>query len=561
MATAEIEELLAGVDRPFWQTWQVKLLVLFAVLAGAGAVAYSQLSGEGSTATETQTATVQRGPVVTNVSLAGTMAAQSTAELAFDEPGVVSSVNVGIGQEVKAGDVLAEVESRAAQDAVAQAELNLQSAQIKLNQLLEGPSAADLASADQSVIQAEATLAEARDQLKTLRAGPEQSQILAAELAVKQAENQLEQAEASLDVLEAGNPLASEIGAAEAAVEAAELAVQQAKSELTELRSPPDASDIAAAEDAIKAAQAGVDAAVAKRDELLTGASQADIDQQYTQIQLLQLTLEAAQEDLEGTRIVAPFDGTVADLGIQPGDMVDATTAAMTLNTPDTLYIELTVSDSDYADLKVGQKGFATVESIDGASFPVEIVSIGTLPSTEQGVVTYQAIAHILSLDEVVQSGPQPGASADETAPTGRAPESEQSSAQERLPGGLLSGAENRASPLPGMQASVTLIVEQHLDVLTVPSGAVQNSPTGSTVQVLNPDGTEETVTVQTGLSNGRVTEIIEGLEEGETIVLPTQSSSGSSQNSGNLPGDNITRIGPGDGGGGIFVLPGGGAP
>jgi multidrug resistance efflux pump len=69
-------------------------------------------------------------------------------------------------QEVKAGDVLAELESKETQDAVRPAQLNLEAAQISLIRLLKGPIAADIAQADQAVVQAETQLQPAANDLR-----------------------------------------------------------------------------------------------------------------------------------------------------------------------------------------------------------------------------------------------------------------------------------------------------------------------------------------------------------------------------------------------------------
>ncbi len=138
------------------------------VVAGIYALWATVLSGEGSSEATTLTATVQRGSIVNSVSTSGTAVAQSTADLSFGQSGKVTAVNVTVGQAVKQGDVLAEIESDTLQDSLTKAQVNLASAQTKLNQLLEGSTTAELASADQSVIQAQANLEKANTALQEL---------------------------------------------------------------------------------------------------------------------------------------------------------------------------------------------------------------------------------------------------------------------------------------------------------------------------------------------------------------------------------------------------------
>ena len=104
----EYDDLLDGSEHR-WRNRFIALAALAAlVAAGAYALWATVLGGGGSTAAEIQTATVQRGSISQSLSTTGVAVAQSTADLAFEQAGTVSAVNVALGQEVKQGDVLAE---------------------------------------------------------------------------------------------------------------------------------------------------------------------------------------------------------------------------------------------------------------------------------------------------------------------------------------------------------------------------------------------------------------------------------------------------------------------
>ncbi|TET96947.1 MAG: biotin/lipoyl-binding protein, partial [Dehalococcoidia bacterium] len=162
----EYDDLLDGGEHR-WRSRLIGLAVLAGLIAaGAYALWALVLTGGSSTAEETQTATVERGSIVTTLSITGVAAAQSTANLSFGESGTVSTVNVTLGQEVKQGDVLAEIDSDALERAVTTAEVNLASAQLKLTQLLNGADEAEIASAEQKVVQAQADLDQADSALQ-----------------------------------------------------------------------------------------------------------------------------------------------------------------------------------------------------------------------------------------------------------------------------------------------------------------------------------------------------------------------------------------------------------
>jgi HlyD family secretion protein len=671
----EYDDLLEGAAHP-WRKRLIGLLALAAlVAAGAYALWAIALGGGGSSAAEVQTATVERGSISVTLSTTGVAVAQSTADLSFEQSGTVSAVNVALGQEVKQGDVLAEIKSDDLQSAVTTAEVNLASAQAQLDDLLAEPTASERASADESLLQAQANLDEAEDALQDALDGPSDTELRAAEQAVASAQSQLAKAEElreelysasddavaaaeqavnkaedalanaelaadsaaegvssaeaalysaetdycgsdeedasrcatrgvycyglvsdvsfcteraapvssddqdSLQGVTAGGeperaakaasvfaanasymnalasknsaddavesaradleaaqedlekakegPSSADIAAADVEVAAAQLALDGAKANLDELKAGPTEDDLADAQNNVAAANAALAVAQAKWDDVYDGADVLEIELQREQVRQAGEAVEEAQQNLEDAQLIAPFDGTVAELNIAVGDEVGGggTDAAITLSTPDAIYLSLTITESDITALEVGQSGIATFDALEDQAFPITIESIGTNPTTTQGVVTYQAQAS-------VQSGAPAGASAPSDA------------------------ADSSATPLPGMNASVTIIVDQAQGVLVVPESAVQTEGPNSLVEVLNDDGSTEMATVQTGLGDGSNVEITQGLEEGQTVVVPGRAATASTAatqtagtQQGAMPEGGVPPSGPAEGG------------
>jgi HlyD family secretion protein len=108
------------------------------------------------------------------------------------------------------------------------------------------------------------------------------------------------------------------------------------------------------------------------------------------------------------------------------------------------------------------------------------------------------------------------------------------------------------------MNASVTIILDQAQDVLMVPEGAIQSQGPNSVVEVQKDDGSTEKVVVQTGLSDGTNIEITQGLEEGQTVVIPTRAatSAQATQAAGSQQGGFQFFEGGGAPSGGINVQP-----
>jgi HlyD family secretion protein len=113
---------------------------------------------------------------------------------------------------------------------------------------------------------------------------------------------------------------------------------------------------------------------------------------------------------------------------------------------------------------------------------------------------------------------------------------------------------EDQSSALrPGSSASASIIVNQAVHVLSVPSSAVHTTATGSTVDVLE-NGKPVAVPVQVGASDPFRTQIVSGLSAGETIVVAVVTSQVPSSS-----GSGLFFGGGGGGGGGVRTRSGGG--
>jgi HlyD family secretion protein len=677
--------------------WRRRLIALavLAVLVAAGLFVLwtTVFNGGGSSTAAVQTAKVQRGNISKTVSTSATTLAQSTANLSFGQSGKVTAVNVKLGQEVKQGDVLAEIQSDSLQNAVTTAQINLTNAQVKLNTLLQGSTASQLTAADQSVVQAQANYDEAVQALQDLSNPPTASALSAAQQAVtqaqsqltlaqnarakldtsnsdavaaaeaavekaersvedatdnlslakaklegaeasyhgcdanlftqsevpmgaasedallavvaggtstcttadasaaltanatykdaadavEQAQNDLQTAEDNLDTAKDG-PTAADIASAEAAITSAQQALDTANAKLAELTAGPTQEAVTQAQDKVATAAAALTAAQAKRDETYAGSTAADIQAQQSQVQLASLSLAQAKKALEGAQIIAPFDGTVAALNINVGDTAGtgstSTSAPIILNTPNAVVLNLSIGESDLPNVKAGMFGTATFDAISGTIFPIVIDSVGTNPTTTQGVVTYQARAHIVagqgagqgtggftgrsrnpSAGQTPQAqGTPSAANATASPPAGRG--TAQPPTQGTPNAAPTASATPAATPVPGMNATVTIITAQSHNVLMVLTAAIQRTGANSVVTIQNDDGSTTQQLVETGLSDGTNTELTSGLQEGQTVIIPgaTAVSSTSSQATPSTGGNRF--FGGPDGGG---SAPGGG--
>ena len=168
--------------------WGITIVLVLAIAGGAVyyyQAVYQPAQTASTTTTAMQTATVRQGNLVLYASGTGTLVSASEADLAFKTGGQVTAIPVEVGDQVKASDLLAQVDDRSVQAAYTQARRTLME--------LTSPSA--IASAQTAIADAETTLASAQNHLEYIL-GPN---ILYWEAQVAKGEADLKTAQAALD--------------------------------------------------------------------------------------------------------------------------------------------------------------------------------------------------------------------------------------------------------------------------------------------------------------------------------------------------------------------------
>jgi HlyD family secretion protein len=203
---------------PADQRWLVVPLVLTLIAGGV----FAWLPGRLAPATTTTTATVQQGNLTLNVTGSGSVAAARTVNLAFQQSGTITAVNVKVGDQVKAGQVLAQIDAADLQLALQQAQASLKAAEAQLTQAKGGGATPqDLASAQAQLDSAKAQLT----QTKTGTATP-------ADIASARA--QLSAAQAKLDALK--NPSQADLSTAQSKLDQAQTALQSTRNSASQAK-------------------------------------------------------------------------------------------------------------------------------------------------------------------------------------------------------------------------------------------------------------------------------------------------------------------------------------
>jgi HlyD family secretion protein len=352
----------------------------------------------------------------------------------------------------------------------------------------------------EAFVQAEAALHNAESTVKQAQVSYDSArQKEAAE--VPQAEASMADAQQQLDALM--HPDKASLAGAQAEVTAA-----QAK--LDKLRQGGTAADVAGA-------QAEVDKAQLDLEKLSAPAAASDIAAAEADMAQAQAKLDTAKLKLDRATLTAPFAGTVASTSIAPGSVMSTGTKAVSLVDTSALYVDVSLSETDVARVKPGQSVSITFDALPDLTLKGTVESVVPTGSSDQGVVTYPVRVKF-----------DPG----------------------------------QAQVKVAMSASVSVEVERHTNVLQVPNRAIQSSGPVKTIQVLyGKDQKPVTIQVETGATNGSMTEIMKCVDTGKqclregdqlAINLPSDTSQGGPAggdqgpqffSSGAAPGGGVKRV------------------
>jgi len=277
------------------------------------------------------------------------------------------------------------------------------------------------------------------------------------------------------------------------------------------------------------AAQQDLDTAEAN-----VATSHAAIDAATAQLAQAAAQLHTAQVNLSYTRIISPIDGVVISRSVDTGQTVAASLSAPTLFTIaqdlTKMQVDTNVSEGDVGRLKVDMDTYFSVDSYPGQRFVGTIRQIRNSATTVQNVVTYDAVIDVDNSDLRLR----PGMTANVTIVY-----------DERRGALAVSNAALRFRPPPALAGSASgggaSSGEGHHRLHprgSASAAAGDDAPEGKdakapkdeakTVWVLRGGGVPQLVPVHTGLTDGTVTEIVDGdLKEGDPVVVDTVNGDG----------------------------------
>jgi HlyD family secretion protein len=317
----------------------------------------------------------------------GLFASANQATLGFQSTGRVKEIKVKEGDQVKAGTLLASLDSVIVDAQVAQAQGALDSAQARLDQL-KNPTTTDIAAAQASVSATEAALA----QLKS----PNQNDLIIAKSDVDKAQAAVGVAQAAYDRIGGqSNPFIS-MTPQSLALQQATLDFQKALAVYNSKINPNDTQ--------LKQAQSGVDQARAQFARL-TNPSPGDIKTAQAAVTQAQAALDAAKQNAANTRIVAPFDGTVLWIAPHVGDSATTNAPMMTFADLTKIQVLIGVDETTLGMIRIGQTATITADALPGKSLTGRIGKIGFLATTTAGIINMPVTIDVDATDAPIYPG------------------------------------------------------------------------------------------------------------------------------------------------------------
>jgi len=224
---------------------------------------------------------------------------------------------------------------------------------------------------------------------------------------------------------------------------------------------------------ALQQATLDYQAALAQYAKATAGSTDQDIQILVNNVKAAEASYNLAKLNLEKNILIAPFDGTVAQINGNLNENVSASPFIFLVDT-ENLRLEANVDETDVAKIQVGQDATITLDALPGLQLRGKVTAIAPTSTLQSGVVTY--LIHVTLTDK-----------------------------NPRL--------------RPGMTATASILVDQRTGVLYVPNRAIRVQRNMRTIQVLE-NGAVVEKQIRTGLSNEQFTEVVEGLKEGEQVVM-----------------------------------------
>jgi HlyD family secretion protein len=263
-------------------------------------------------------------------------------------------------------------------------------------------------------------------------------------------------------------------------------------------------------------------------NKLISGSdydtAMANLHEAEATVKIKQASLYNAKVNLDYCKIVSPVDGVVILRAVELGQTVASSFSTPTIfqiaNDLTKMQIDSSVAEADVGGVQVGQSVDFTVDAYPDRTFFGSVIQVRNSPTTVNNVVTYDCVIGVTNADYKLKPGMTANVSITVAhrdhvlvIPNGALrfrPPDVAAVGTNGVPraGGWATNGGNRLAGDPGSHAGG--------------GHAHAERPSVHTVFVLTAEGLDpklEPVQIKTGISDGILTEVFSGLEEGAKVV------------------------------------------
>lgn len=471
----------------FFRVTKYWLLLLILAVAGLGAYfVWSKRDGNGQ-----ETMVIQKSDFIQAVAVAGKVIPNQSIELGFNRGGKIVSVPVSVGSRVRAGQILAELDSREALISLDNTKLELK--KLRDNSIISNSNSLtkDYEKAIFNIDNAYLEFAGIYENMNRILEDYRVS-TYKANLPNDTARNYYNIAVASfykaknhydnsyLDYKKLQKPLTqSQIASLlEDTYELTQLLAQALKDMDNYVSYVYNYSDVAnRSQDVIidkstvKVWRETVNSLIANLD-----SSRDSIKNTVYNLQAQELNVRQRQNNYDDSFLRAPFAGIITKLDFKAGQIVSTGQIGLMMESEGLFEIESYIPEINIAKIKVGNNARVTLDAYgEEAVFEATVIEADPAETIRDGVSTYRVKLRFQKTDSRIKSG---------------------------------------------MTANLLLTTEKKTNVLTVPSGAILTIKEKKYLQIKTTDGFEEREVVTGNVGTLGETEIVSGLQAGETIIL-----------------------------------------
>lgn len=404
---------------------------------------------------------VKRQNAESYISYSGTVNAQSNISVVPKISGKVISINVAVGDTVEEGDILYVIDDTDIALQVRQASAGLSAAEASYNNVVNGASQQSTTQLQQSVIMAETEYNDAVAALERVQVAYDNNTLMtSAQVAYNNAKINYDRMKQLYD----------QGGISKQQLESAESSFLTAEASYNNAQDGADAQ-LDAAKSRVTVARNNLNSAKENLELTKNVINPQNSRSAAAQVQTARAAYEIALENLNSTRVKAPISGVVASMPIQVGGMSSPQTPVNIVSTG-TKEVKIKVAESNINFVNVGTKALISVKSanIENAEAVVTEVS----PAADLSTGMFGVTVSIPDESDIFKVG---------------------------------------------MFADISLVSATNSDALMIKTESIKKDGGRTFVYVVNGDSVAEREIV-CGIESGDYTEVTEGLNEGETVVV-----------------------------------------